>query len=139
MLDLAQTLKDLVGRLDGPLHFRFIFQPLMASFFAIRDGRRDAHEGRTPFRVLTKPGQRREVLLSSWKSVGKVFVLALVLDAVYQFKVLGWFYPGQALLVAVFLAIVPYLLLRGFANLLTRRKGESLRVTQHEILQRKGD
>jgi hypothetical protein len=125
--DFTRTIEDLVGRLDRPLHFRFIFQPLMAALLAIRDGRREAHEGRTPFRVITRPGQRRDVLLSSWKPVGKLFVVALILDALYQFKALDWFYPGQALLVGVFLAIVPYLLLRGPANRLTSRKIESVR------------
>ena len=121
MLHLARTFQDLVARLDGPLHFRFIFQPLMAAIFAIRDGRRDARAGRQPFRLITEPAKRREVLLTSWKSVGKVFVIALILDAIYQFKVLHWFYPGQALFVALFLAMVPYFLLRGPVNWLTRQ------------------
>jgi hypothetical protein len=60
-------------------------------------------------------------MVDSWKSVGNVFVIALILDSVYQFKIFGWFYPGQALLVALFLAIVPYSLLRGPINWLTRR------------------
>lgn len=121
MQDLARTFEDLVSRLDGPLHFRFIFQPLMAALFAIRDGRRDARAERKPFRLITDPAQRREVLLTGWKSVGKVFVIALILDAAYQFKVLRWFYPGQALLVSLLLAIVPYLLLKGPVNYFTRR------------------
>lgn len=121
MWNLARTVKDIVGRFDGPLHFRFIFQPLMAAIFAIRDGRRDARAGRQPFRLITDPSERREVLLTMWKSVGKVFVMALTVDAVYQFKVLRWFYPGQALSVALFLAIVPYMLLKGPVNWLIRR------------------
>ena len=133
MQDLAQTVRDLVGRLDGPLHFRFIFQPLMASIFAIRDGRRDAHAERKPFRVITDPAQRREVLLSGWKSVGKVFVLALILDAVYQFKVFRWFYPSQALLVALYLADDPYLLLRGPDNWLTPRRTDGRKKTDTSV------
>jgi hypothetical protein len=123
MQPVAKTFEDLLGRLDGPLHFRFIFQPLMATLFAIRDARRDSLAGRKPFRLITDPAQRREVLISGWKSVGKVFVVALILDAVYQFKVFRWFYPSQALLVALSLAIVPYLLLRGPVNWLINRKG----------------
>ena len=121
MEHLARSIEHLLGRLDGPLHFRFIFQPLMAAIFAIRDGRRDARAGQKPFRLMTEPAQRRQVRLTGWKSVGKVFVIALILDAVYQFKVFGRFYPGQALLVALLLAIVPYSLLRGPVNWLTRR------------------
>jgi len=121
MHHLARIIEDLAGRLDGPLHFRFIFQPLMAVFFAIRDGRRDAREGRAPFRLFTRPNQRREVLLSSWKSLGKVFIIAVILDAIYQFLELRWFYPGEALLVALILAVLPYFLLRGTVNYFSRR------------------
>jgi len=109
-----------MGRLDGPLHFRFIVQPLVAALLATRDGWQDAHAGRTPFRLITDPAQRRQVLLSSWKSVGKIFVIALILDFAYQLEVFHWFYPGQALLVALFLAIIPYSVLRGPVNWLTR-------------------
>ena len=127
MQDFARTFEDLVGRLDGPFHFRFIFQPLMAAVLAVRDGRRDAHEGRTPFRAIIEPRQRREGLVSSWKSVSKVFFMALIIDAFYQFKVRGRFYPGQALLVALFLAIVPYLLLRGPVNWLATWEGRHMK------------
>ena len=89
---------------------------------------------RKPFRVITDPAQRREVLLSGWKSVGKVFVLALILDAVYQFKVFRWFYPSQALLVALFLAVVPAcLLLRGPVNWLTPRRNDGRKKTDTSV------
>lgn len=39
----------IVGRLDGPLHFRFIGQPLMASVLAIIDGVKDARMGKPPY------------------------------------------------------------------------------------------
>ena len=35
---LHRIYENLVGRLDGPLHFRFILQPLMATLFAVIDG-----------------------------------------------------------------------------------------------------
>jgi hypothetical protein len=56
--------------------------------------------------------------------VGKVFVLATILDVVYQFWVLRRFYPGESLIVALVLAIVPYLLLRGPVNRLSRQKNQ---------------
>ena len=62
------------------------------------------------------------MLRNGWKSVGKIFIVALVLDAIYQFVTVKWFYPGEALVVALVLAIVPYLLLRGPINRLIRRK-----------------
>ena len=35
------------------------------------------------------------------------------MDTIYQLKVLGTFYPGEAVIIALALAFVPYLLLRG--------------------------
>jgi hypothetical protein len=46
-----------------------------------------------------------------------------------QFKVFRWFYPSQALLVALFLAVVPYLLLRGPANRITRSRNDARKRT----------
>jgi hypothetical protein len=56
------------------------------------------------------------MLQDGWKSVGKVFVLALALDVVYQIIVQGFVYPGEAIIVAFLLAIVPYLIVRGLVT-----------------------
>jgi Ca2+/Na+ antiporter len=61
------------------------------------------------------------MLKDGWKSVGKVFILALVLDVVFQVMVLGTVYPVETLIVALLLAIVPYLLLRGLVTRLMRK------------------
>lgn len=116
--------EHLVGRVHGPLHIRLLLQPLMAIVFAIIDGRKDAKAGRPAYgwALFTSAEHRRELLKSGWKSVGKIFIIALVLDAVYQYLALRWFYPGEALLVAIALAIIPYLLLRGPVNRLLRAK-----------------
>ena len=121
----SRIIENLVGRVHGPLTFRLVLQPVMASFFAIRDGRRDARDGKTPYfwSLLSSPEHRREMLQDGWKSVGQVFVLAVAIDAVYQFIQLRWLYPVEAFLVACLLALVPYLLLRGLATRLTRRSG----------------
>lgn len=118
---LTRFFQNLVGRIHGPMNFRIIFQPLMALIFAIRDGRRDAREGKPPYfwTLFTQPGHRSELLRSGWKSVGKIFLVALVLDGVYQFIEVRWFYPLEALVTAFFLAIVPYVLLRGPVSRLT--------------------
>jgi len=123
---LTRFFEDLVARVSGPMHFRLVLQPLMAIIFAIRDGRKDAREGRPAFfwAIFTNSGHRRDLLRSGWKSVGKVFVIALVLDAVYQFITVRRFYPVEALMVALVLAIVPYLVLRGPVNRLIPRKGK---------------
>jgi hypothetical protein len=112
---LARIWENLVGRLHGPLTFRLILQPLMAVIFAVRDGRKDALQKRDPYfwAIFTKPEHRRELLRSGWKAVGKIFVLAIIIDVVYQIIVFRWVYPFETLTVAVILAFIPYLLLRG--------------------------
>jgi hypothetical protein len=54
------------------------------------------------------------------EGVAKVFVMAVVIDVVYQYIVFRWFYPGEALFVAFILAFVPYLLIRGPVNRIVR-------------------
>jgi hypothetical protein len=63
------------------------------------------------------------MLKEGWKSIGKVFTLAVVLDIVYQLIEHRWrVYPGEAILVAIILAIIPYLLVRGPINRIFRRR-----------------
>ena len=121
---VTRFFENLLGRVHGPMNFRLIFQPLMAIIFAIRDGRKDGREGRVPYfwALFTEPGHRRDLLRHGWKSVGKIFVIALILDAIYQFIQVRWFYPGEAVVTATVLAIIPYLMLRGLVNRLTNRK-----------------
>ena len=90
--------------------------------FAIRDGLKDAREGKPYYfwALLTDPAHRREHLGEAWKAVARVFGFAVVMDAIYQYIVLRWFYPGEALIVAFILAFLPYLLLRGLVNRIAR-------------------
>ena len=113
-----RIMEDLVGRVTGPMKFRLILQPVMAAFFAIRSGLKDAKESKPPYfwAMFSNPDSRRDMIRDGWKSVGRVFILAILLDAVYQFIVFRWFYPLEALLVGVILALVPYLLIRGSVN-----------------------
>jgi hypothetical protein len=117
-----RTWADITSGRHAPFAFRFIVQPLVAAFFAYRAGRQDALAGRPPYfwRFVTDPGQRRALALEAWKHVGKVLVVALVIDAVYQVIVLRWIYLGEALMVAMVLAVLPYALLRGPVNRLLR-------------------
>ena len=70
------------------------------------------------------------MLRDGWKSVGKIFVIAIVIDLVEQFIVLRWFYPGEALLVAFILACIPYLLIRGVVNRIARGNGAAHQATK---------
>jgi hypothetical protein len=119
----ARYLGDLMGRVDGPMSFRFLLQPVMALFFAFRDGRRDAHAGSVPYfwALFSDPSHRRELLKDGWHGIYRLFAMALVLDVVYQLIVFRQIRPLQALIIATLLALVPYMLLRGPMNrLLTR-------------------
>jgi hypothetical protein len=115
---------QLLARVSGPMKFRLVLQPLTAGIFAIRSGLADAKAGKPPYfwALLSHPGERVEMIKDGWKSVGKVFVLALILDIVYQIIVLRFVYPGEAVIVAFTLAIVPYLLLRGSVTRMARPK-----------------
>jgi hypothetical protein len=110
-----RVVENLFGRLDGPLHFRFFMQPAMAILFAVIDGIKDAKLGRPAYfwAMVKNPDQRKELLKIGWKRISKIFILAVILDVIYQIKVYHWFYPGETLIVAILLAIVPYLLVRG--------------------------
>lgn len=114
---------DMVDRVSGPMKFRLLLQPLTAIFFAIRSGLMDARTGKPPYfwSLLTDPAHRTEMLKDGWKSVGKIFVIALVLDMIYQVVVLNFVYPVEAIVVALLLAIVPYLLVRGLVTRIARK------------------
>ncbi|WP_027801481.1 hypothetical protein [Paraburkholderia dilworthii] len=118
-----RVMENMSDRVSGPLSFRLLLQPVMASFLAIRSGLVDARLGKPPYfwTLASDPGQRADMLRDGWKSIGKVFILALVLDVVFQIIVLHTVYPGGAIFVAVVLAIVPYLVLRGLVTRLARK------------------
>jgi hypothetical protein len=121
---LTRIFENLTGRVTGTMQFRLVLQPLMAIIFAVKDGMKDAREGQPAYfwALFTNTGYRRSHLQSGVKSVGKIFVLAIILDAIYQYIELSWFYPGEALVVAIILAIIPYLAFRGPVNRLMRGK-----------------
>jgi hypothetical protein len=118
-----RVVENLQERVTGPMKFRLLLQPVMAVIFAVLSGLKDARTGKPPYfwALVTEPSHRREMVRDGWKSVGKVFVLALVLDVVYQVIVQRFVYPGEAIVVALALAIVPYLIVRGLVTRIARR------------------
>ena len=108
--------QDLLGRLHGPLNFRLLVMPtVVVTLLALRADWKDAREGRPAFlgAFITDPVERRRLFKSALKDIGRVFVVAIVLDTAYQLMVFRWVYPGEVLVVAVVCAIVPYVLVRG--------------------------
>ena len=120
--------RNMVGRTSGPLSFRFILQPSMAAIAAIHDGLKDARTGRSPYlwtvvrfwTVAHTRGERVERLREGLIATSRIILLGIAMDVIYQFLEFPTFYPAEALLIALLLAFVPYLLLRGLVTRIAR-------------------
>jgi hypothetical protein len=124
---LDRLWKDTLARPGGPMTFRFILQPAMAAAMALRDGLIDARLGRRPYlwallRGVRGPEGRRGRLWQGIVSTARVIILGVVMDVIYQWLEFKTFYPGQAAVIAILLAFVPYLLLRGPFERLARSR-----------------
>jgi hypothetical protein len=119
---IAHGWENFTERPSGPMNLRFILQPALASLLAIRAGWKDARAGRPAFlwAVFTNSAARAELLSSGWKDMGKAFVIAAALDAVYQVIVHRRISVIGMLFTAMLLALVPYALLRGPVNRIAR-------------------
>ena len=115
---LERIWTHLIGRVSGPMSFRLVLQPVMATLFALRDGARDAREGRPPYlrTLFTHSPDRAWLLRDGWKAIGRVVILAVVMDLIYQWMVFRRFYPVEVIDVVIILAVFPYALLRGLAD-----------------------
>jgi hypothetical protein len=114
---------DLLARPRGPYAFRLVIQPLIAVLLAVRDGTHDAQTGRSPYfwAVVNDPQKRAARVREAFRATATVGGLAIAIDVAYQLKVHGWIYPGEALGIALLLALVPYSLIRGPVDRITRR------------------
>ena len=116
-------------RESGPLSFRFILQPVMAAIVAIRDGIKDARAGRSPYFWTVASNSRERVgrLREGLIATARIILLGLVMDAIYQFLVFKTFYPAEAVIVALLLCFVPYLVIRGPVTRIAQwRRGASV-------------
>jgi len=114
---------NLLDRPAGPMTFRFVLQPVMASVAALHGGLADARTGRAPYlwTILTDPARRGSRLHEGLIATARVLLLGLGMDAIYQFIVFDTFHPAEAVIVSVLLAFVPYLVLRGLVARIARR------------------
>jgi hypothetical protein len=115
---IARGWEGFLARPSGSLHFRFIIQPTMASLLALRAGVQDAREGKQGYlwAMATNPERRAQLLHEGWRGVRTLFLVAIVLDCVYQLISVRFIYPLELLFTATLLALVPYGLLRGPFN-----------------------
>ena len=120
---------DLVARMDGPLAFRLIIQPTAATLLAIRAGVRDARSGQRPMVGRLSPILFAGAICSrkGLKEITKVFLVAVVIDLIYEIIVFHSIYVGQSLIVTVAVALLPYVLIRGPINRIVRRWNRSAR------------
>src|SRR5262245_33092659 len=107
---LVRMWSNLADRLHGPFAFRFVLQPMMAVFYATRDGLQDARHGRPAYfwSILSHPGEREALLREGWRATARVIGVAAAIDAIYQVIVFGWIYPGELMIIVLTLAFVPY-------------------------------
>ena len=112
---LGRIWHNLIERPGGPMTFRFILQPIMATVAAGLAGVRDARIGRTAYlwTILSNPAKRLPRLQEGMVATARIILLGLVMDSIYQVLVFDTFHPAEAALVSLLLAFVPYLLLRG--------------------------
>ena len=87
----------------------------MSGIAALHDGLEDARRQRSPYfwTLLTNPAERGGRLSEGVVSTARVILLGLVMDTIYQAVEFESFYPTEAVIVALVLAFVPYVLLRG--------------------------
>src|SRR5215469_4983061 len=118
-LDTLQRLwHNLIERPDEPMRFRFVLQPLMAAAFAIRDGLRDVRADRAPFftTILWRPPERADRLREALNATARIILLGLLMDLIYQILVFRRFFPNEAVIIALLLGFVPYVVVRGLAT-----------------------
>jgi hypothetical protein len=122
MIDMLIRLwQNVLERTEGPMNLRFFLQPTMAIIFAIRAALKDVKNNQVPYlwRFTTSEGKRKEIAKEGWKDFGKVFIIAIILDIVYQLVVIfkskteSNFYPLESIVVAFLLSFIPYIFFRG--------------------------
>ena len=118
---ISNFLNNVGIRHEGPMSFRLYLQPAMSLIYAVIAGVRDAKAGKQPFvidgLILGKTKRsRKELFKELWKDVGKVFLLAAIMEIIFEIIEFKTVHPFEVIKVSFFLAIVPYLIFRGTVN-----------------------
>jgi hypothetical protein len=113
---------DIADRIHGPMTFRFLLQPIMAVIAALPDGIGDARSGHSAFFWTRRgdPTVKHGRLRQSLVSLARVTLLGLSMDIIYQIRVFDRFYPVEALMMAVLLAVIPYFIFRPIVERVAR-------------------
>jgi hypothetical protein len=113
---------DIPKRLTGPGRFRFVVQPLVAVVLGVLGGLADVRAGRPPYlyALILHRDQRRELVKSGFETVLNLLLMGILLDAIFQWVILGTSHPGAALVVGPVLIVGPYVVARALSNRLAR-------------------
>ncbi len=80
---------------------------------------------------MQEPAARRTLVREWVASTSKIFLIAVAIDLIYQVVVFKAFYPIESLVIAFVLAMIPYALIRGPVNRITRRRMARTRDQSH--------
>jgi hypothetical protein len=105
---------DIFARFGGPMTFRFFLQPTMAGIAALHDGIKDARQGHKSFfwTAWGDPTQRTGRLREGLIATARIMLLGISMDVIYQLNELDSFYPAEAAVIAILLAVIPYFIFR---------------------------
>jgi len=96
------------ARVSGPMRVRLIVQPAVAMILAARAAVHDLAPDHAPSRR------------SLWQRVGLAWSLACGIDCIFQIAVFQRLFPGEAMIVASLLALLPYTLVLGVVTRFAR-------------------
>jgi hypothetical protein len=115
---------DIAGRFTGPMKFRCLLQPTMALIAGVPDGIRDARRGHVSFfwSAWGHQGVTTGRLREGLESMARILLIGLTIDLIYQIRVFHQFYPGEAVMIALVLALLPYFIFRLLAEFIARRR-----------------
>jgi len=99
------------------MNFRLLVQPAVAILFAVHAGLKDARQNEPPFlwATLSNPSLR-ELSQQVWTDVGKVFIFAVIFDAIYKVIVHAGILTLELLIAVTVLALRPYVFTRGLVR-----------------------
>jgi hypothetical protein len=105
---------DVFDRLHGPMTIRFYLQPTLGFVAALKDGIKDARFGHKAFfwTALWDKTAQRGRLREGLNATSQMALLGFAMDTIYQFRVLDRFYPVEAVMMVLLLAVIPYFLFR---------------------------
>ena len=123
---LTRFFTNLLERPSGPLNLRFFLQPTVAIIFGIRAGLSDARIQRKPYlrTIILDKEDRSDLIGEGWKDIGKLLVMACILDLAFQLIALKWIFHLETLVIAALLALIPYVAVRGIVSRIFSVKAE---------------